>query len=751
MRYSAGESGFGRATMRAAVILLWCLAGTVVPACQIDNYPSAHFNTQQPDFGEPPRVLSIPSWGEPPCRPMGNSTRRVIGWNQSYYLETRWEAKGMEALANARRLEAAGKLQESIEHYRNALKHGIGEPAAVRDREELAREIGSSTDPDLLNEYLAARRDYEFSRLKSAEARMKKLVRNPRAGRIQAHALYVLGAISYDRGALKKAGSTFESLAAAYPKSPRREAALIMVPRSLISSPMSESTYDWIDKPVPGEKAVARSKRALQSLIREYPNSRFRNDALGWLARCDYVQGRRLAALEAYLCHFGSFTRKADRTRAAASIFYASRKLSRSEARLLARHLKRAPDLLAPYLEYRIEHSRPSSSDLANLADLATSAAKRHRLRLPAGIAAQLAEIEYMRNRHRDAAAWANRALAARGEGKDLAIYVRGASRRKTGKEAAAISDLQRLLRQYPASYLCGGARENLALLYEKRGRLDLALDLYYRLVYDQDAAYILDARMSTRQVAAYIRSHPRHPQRDLLIYTLGIRQLRDNRYSDSLRTLAQLPDAKIREMMSQKKGDDWWASVHNKPRDPRKTARDLAHLARAVRKANGRNARAAAMYQQASYIYHNRDLLFYNAGLWRGQRATCYDFFWDKEAATRRDHEALRRHNYEHECLYRVRRLCLDLARKYPDSPSAPKALYRAACATNYLTGFNYWWEFEADKMDYWSQSVRLMKRVYQKYPNDPLAKNARKYSHVFASGGDLASRDSMFQVAQR
>ena len=81
-------------------------------------------------------------------------------------------------------------------------------------------------------------------------------------------------------------------------------------------------------------------------------------------------------------------------------------------------------------------------------------------------------------------------------------------------------------------------------------------------------------------------------------------------------------------------------------------------------------------------------------------------------------------------------------IAERYPQTPTAPKALYRAACATHYLTQFSYWWETESDRLDFWAQSVRLMTRVYEKYPNDPLAKSARKYAGVFAGDEPEAVR---------
>jgi TolA-binding protein len=728
-----------------------CLGSNQALACSAENYPSVHFNTQQPDFGAPPRPFSVQVWGEDADRPIGDASRKTRDWNQENYLRTRWEKRGIEALGNARRLERTGKLEDSIEHYRNALRHGIGNAADVRDRVEICAEISRKTDRKLLNEYISARRDYEFHRYKKSEKRMKLLAANSKAGFLRTHALYTLGAIQYDRNKFTEAAGVFENVAKLYPKSPRREASLIMVARSLVRSPAQKDEYVWVDSPKVKADAVARARVALNTLLKDYPRTRFYQDALGWRARCDYVSGQRVAALKSYLRQFASSDNTSYRIGAGASINFVSRNMNVPDSKQFARALQRDPSLLAAYLEYRIYHSNPEKGDLQKLADMATRAARHNRLHLPAKISARLAEIQYLRGRYHNAVSWANKALATGSrDGRDLAIYVRGSSKRKMGLSKSAESDFSRLLSQYPKSYLCGAARENLALIYENSKRPGLALDLYFKLDYEEDIAYILDARMTTRQVASYIRTHQSHPKLKMLVYTLGIRQLRDGRYSQAAKTLASLSDKNVRSMMVTEQAY-WWDSIHTRPRDPRKSARDLAHLERAVVKAKGKDAKAAAMFAQASYIYDNRDLLFYNAALWQGNRGLCFTRFWDTQAATLRDETAVRKHHHIHECLYVAREMCLKIAKRYPKSPTAPKALYRAACASQYVAELNGWWRNEADRTGLWNQSYRLMKRLYTNYPKDPLAKSARKYSKVFAKVAAQENRSGMFKVAKK
>jgi len=746
----------------AIVLGIGCLVlvAVLAHACSPENYPSVHFNTAEPDFGKPPRTLSIYSWKELESRPIGCPPRINTESEANWEQERQSRAIGEEALKNARRLEEAGRFDEAMPHYRNALKHGIGEreldefqygpdlKAAIMDREELSEELTPDTDRALLNKYLAARRNYESSRPGHGEAQMKALAANPRAGILRAHALYVLGAIQFDAGHFPQAAAIFERLASLYPQSRRREAALMMIPRSLLQVPKLDASFTrWVGKPLPN--AMARSRQALQTLLHDYPRSRFRHSAQAWLARCDYLQGRKVAALEAYLHQYTTFTDTNERTRAAASIVFVSGELTTEEAKQLRADFHQNARILGDYLEFRLEHTDALDEGNAQLANLAMELNAHEPLHLSARAAARLAEALYLIGRYHDAIDWATQALTEHPEpGRDLALYVRGASYRKSKQAEAAIADFAQLLQQYPTSYLCGGARENLALLYERSGRPGLALDQYFTLGYDEDIAYVLDARMTTDQVAAYLETHPDHPKHDLLVYTLGIRQLRDNQLAQARATLARLPEETLKRMMAPK-GEKWQG--HDQLRDPRIIAGDLANLEQAVTQAEAPNAKAEAQYTEASFIYTNRDLLFYNYPLWHGGRSSAFSQLWFPAAATPDDVAAVQTHHHEHECLYRARALCLEIAKQYPQSPTAPKALYRAACASYLLANFNDWWRKEAVRLHLANEAVSLMQRVYQEYPHDPLAPSARKFAKAFAEEYAQTVRDRMFEVAKK
>lgn len=747
----------GRSCVR---LITWCagLAGlsmAMLPAlsCGYEHYPSVHFNSREPDFGAPPRAFSISSWREFDDRPLGCPPQNPAYSEEEGKREMQREAIGQAALANATRLESAGRFEASIPRYRHALAHGTGDSAALKDREELFAELTPGLDRTLLARYLAARRDYESSQADRGEARMKSLAGNPQAGILRAHAQYVLGGLAYDDGRFIEAAAIFEVLAHAYPHSRRREAALIMVPRSLLHSSVPDGTIQsWVGKSLPGGSALQRSRAALQTLLHDYPQTRFRPAALAWLARAGYLEGRRVAALKTYLRQYATFSSAADRESAAASIRFVTERLSRKEAGELRNDLQRHGEVLGDYLAFRLEHGDDPDNDLPGLAALTAHAPDPVRRTWPARVLARLAELAYLRGRYCDAVAWATRALVRdAGAGSDLARYVRSAACRRLGRYREAEAGFTRLLRRNPQSYLCGAARENLALLYERQGRLGLALDQYLALGYREDMAYALDVRMTTGQVASYLRSHPACRERDLLVYSLGIRQLRDNQLTQALATLSRLPDKTVRQSMGDKHDDYfWWPSIYNRVRDPRRTARDLAGLERAITVAKSPETRAAAMYAKASYLYRHRDLLFYNAALWRGGRNVDFGFFWNTDIATPGDVEAVRAHHFSHECLYRARALCLVIARRYPGTAVAPKALYRAACASDYLADFNGWWRKEAGRQRLEDSAVQLMTRVYRQYPRDPLAKPARKFAKVFAGERAQAGLTALFTASR-
>ncbi|MBI3923767.1 MAG: hypothetical protein HY318_20265, partial [Armatimonadetes bacterium] len=337
---------------------------------------------------------------------------------------------------------------------------------------------------------------------------------------------------------------------------------------------------------------------------------------------------------------------------------------------------------------------------------------------------------------------WANHALTSlnrrnRSAGRDLAYFLRGLAKSQLKRRREAIADFETLLRRYPRTYLAPAAHEQLAMLYEDRGQLGKALDQYFALNYHADVAYFLDARMSTADTSRYLASHPRHPRRRLLIYSLGMRYLRADKLDRAERSFDRLSPQALQRLRTEKWKTEW-PILEDVQRlsieyDPLKTIHDLRRLKAAVTAAHTSEAKAQALYSQATYYYARRNLLLYNAPLWQGVRAHNFGFFWGTGHASRQDDIAAHKHQYEHECLNRAREICLKIVRRYPRSSVAPKALYRAACCSRRLADFNGWWRDENSRHSFWKESVRLMNEMARRYPHDRLAPKARKYAAVF------------------
>ena len=136
------------------------------------------------------------------------------------------------------------------------------------------------------------------------------------------------------------------------------------------------------------------------------------------------------------------------------------------------------------------------------------------------------------------------------------------------------------------------------------------------------------------------------------------------------------------------------------------------------------------------------------------------FTYYWNKDAATPADDRAVQRYMYQHEVYAHTRQLCLAIVADYPNTPTAPAALYRAACAAEKLDNLNEWWRTDEDG-GWWDaengynqkkprrqrplknhslEASHLMATFVRRYPKHPLAPAARKYAAVFAGKGNFS-----------
>jgi tetratricopeptide (TPR) repeat protein len=295
---------------------------------------------------------------------------------------------------------------------------------------------------------------------------------------------------------------------------------------------------------------------------------------------------------------------------------------------------------------------------------------------------------------------------------RDEALWVKGLAQYRLKEFSEAIHTLNTLVRENPKGALCEGARRILALVLEDSGDLEGALEQYVALDYLPDIAYYTDVLMTPEQLSTFVEHHPKLNNIDEMWYSLGVRYMRAERWSDARTAFARVRTALVRE----KRADDWYGddseerntnypkrtSLDGPPHAVQdrwvlrdlKTVTDLENLQRNISTAVGDEAKAEAMYQYASYIHQGTTLLFYNPAFWRGNRYWLISDF-DERVAYRLPNEAetLWEYMQDHESPSRALKVYLEIVRLYPKTIAAHDALFTAAVCEERLSGYNNYW----------------------------------------------------------
>jgi hypothetical protein len=405
----------------------------------------------------------------------------------------------------------------------------------------------------------------------------------------------------------------------------------------------------------------------LHELITKYPHSRFKPSALGWRARIAFLQQKYGDAASLYKAQLGCNLNHDQRLNALTSLVrcyttlnradltaatwirvfgnaqtlddavYAANKfratlsrLSPSESGKFAGGIKFDPALLAEYVQLRLEMTRTTRKERAEIARIAKACPNAS-----AKLLARLGQICYSDNELADCKAFATRAAQGASYGTEewgIAHYLLGTMAQRDSQLKTAEREYKLVASVGPKDYLAVGAREALAYLFDREGQLGQALDQLYWLSnwsekakgypeFTFDIAYMLDAKMTPQEIERYLATHPSNGHRNLLRYTIGLRYLRQNKYALAERSLSSLPK-KLRLLMAHTGLDD--PPFDTGPiQDPLQTAKDLAQLTYQANSASGPSAKAKGLLELAGYYYKRRTLLLYNAPLWRGGRAT--------------------------------------------------------------------------------------------------------------------------------
>jgi len=713
-----------------------------------------HFKGGKVDFGMPPSrygnywfdsMNSFDAW-----RPGTDylAVRDYDDWEESERRDAIRAKRELAAYRKARGFEQEGQYAQALATYRSMLRNGWGDIAPIRRHVEILKAVGGRSAlglPELLSAESILRKGAPKTLPTEYDPRLAIFVAYEEADRLAAAKNYSL------------AGAKLYLAARQNPKGPWVEECLIMAARNVLQEAA---------KPTLDDQHIADA--SLRLLLANFPKSRFRNNAYAWLGRIDYLNRRPAEAIH----HYRTWARLAESTgekaqayeSIAATYTLAGRKedaaawlLRRFD--LLSGYEKQSAmtdfrsvvdtfrgatsrrfwqilagdqDLLGNYLEYRIDLTYPTD-DLLRLGRPKLTA--KDEATLSPHVLAKLAEISLRMNRPAEAHRFAVKAIShrAKNDDADLSSFVLGTLAMRKGRFLEARTFYRRIANRKQAGYLAGGAKENLAIIAERTGNLPEALDLYDDLGYDQDFAYLADARMTTRQLAAYVR-RPHARRKSVLVYTLGMRYLRDGKWNRAEATFARLTNQQRRKLTAP--GFKWgfdWVRDQGGLQDPKATLKALRHLENAAKRARGSEAKAQAMLDMANYYYSHRYLLLYSIPLWLGERANSIAYSWNGDVATKADDLALARHHDEHECFAHTLAICREIVRKYPRTKAAAHAAYRGACAAERLANMSQYMRWQGARRDLLGESVVLLRKAaVSKEPE--LARKARKYKQIFA-----------------
>lgn len=602
---------------------------------------------------------------------------------------------------------------------------------------------------------------------------------------------YLQAARLYQAKLSDSALQAFQQHVAQYPHSEKNEAALYMVAKLTMQFSSSfENTACGIDSSdveavnaEPKENCQDESWRAavntFRQLMKKYPNGRYFNDARGWLAYLYRRGGERAQALAEYYRMLGHPTDWRVRLEAKKSLQvighdYSDEVLDQVEA-LLAND----PQAALAYAYHRIyncavdytykeandwayysdvnerwrakeesekrvagEH-QAGQHELARVARFATAMMRRYpQARLSGSFVLRVAQAQLELQNYAEALALARKALAmgVSGEAQAQALWVKGSAEHQAKDFAAASVTFMKLIAAFPQANLTEGARRLLAMTAEDRGDYETAFEQYLALNYAYDVAFYADVLLTTERLARFVATHQRLAQANELTYALGLRYMRDNRWSEARETLQQVQTkATIQPVQvdasapppprRSHKEPDWedydWREVPfiKTPwvMQDLQTIDALERLEKAVATAGGDEAKAEAMYQLASYQFDADALLFYNPMAWRGQR------YWLLSGSDASDFmrlpnepQLILNYSQQHDTLARAIPLYLEIVRRFPHTKAAPDALYSAAVAHQHLSNLNpYWRDIYGQGLFAGPQRVTYadVRRLYPRY----------------------------------
>ena len=470
---------------------------------------------------------------------------------------------------------------------------------AATDRLDALQALDRGTTAGTVKAYLDARRLHDGENPDAAQVdRALEAAQSDR--NLRDNVLYLKAAEQYRLDNLDEAAAAFKALAARYPRSEKREAALFMAAVATMKTSVSyipasgNSDYDSAS-PTPAtdstDDAWDAAFAAFRKVIIEYPHGKYSNDARGWQAYLWLRRHDRASALAQYYRLLADTNDEQARTSSAFSLTLVRSSATDDEMSRVEKELAREPQAALAYAYHNIynysidpgEATAPYEEvkDSSGKEDYEASRARNDELEkewrlnrvntgrkeltrtleftrrlmsnypslsLGGAFALRAAQASEELNDNEGAVTFARRALHSplRDEERRQALWTLAVAQHRQHHLDEARRNLQTLLRDYPNTNLTEGARRNLAMIAEDAGDIDEALEQYIALGYDVDVAYFVDVLMTPEQLAAFIKKHPDSPKKNEFTYALGVRYLRRDRWEDARQTFAQVQTDRV-------------------------------------------------------------------------------------------------------------------------------------------------------------------------------------------------------------
>lgn len=622
---------------------------------------------------------------------------------------------------------------------------------SARDMLDAIGALNNGSKNGSVKAYLNAR----YSAYHSDEQNLQELLDNaPPDKNLKDNWDYLRAALLVRENKADQALQAFIAHSQKYPSSEKHEAVMYMIAKLTMESSHSfgntacgilpESDAEPIEncRDSNWQKAIGD----FQKLMRQHPNGRYFNDARGWLAYLYRRGGNRAQALAEYYRMLGDPNDWSARLEAKKSLQIIGHEYDdatldevesliaddKNAAMAYAYHriYNHAIDLTYEEIntwitenesaeeardeEKRVRDAQNSGShELERVARFATKMVDRHpNAGMSGSFLLRVAEAQFELQNFSDAQKLAKRSLASgiSGDLRAEALWIKGSTEHAAKDFKSARVTFHQLIMEYPKSKLIEGARRLLAMTAEDQDDLEGALEQYLALGYDYDVAYFVDVLMPIDRLAKFVDSHRDIPGYNKLLYSVGVRYMRDKRWieaREALRrvvTVTDLPattwnyeDTVAKNVFS--KSPDYYSKQEDTIKtdwvmQDLKTIDVMENFDRAIMTSPTDETQAEAMYQLASFQFDADELLFYNPAIWKGGRERLFsDLLYLHTMRQPGESQRLFEYSQTHETLARSIVIYVDLVNRYPNARAAKDALYSAAVAHEKLSNLNSYW----------------------------------------------------------